>query len=165
MDRGTTTMSRRILQWAVVVVLVVALVAPFALRYYRKQEARRVISRYAVLLSEGLENLTPEIVGEVASAEEVSRVGTYSTRLWGNNIRLESDLLELQILEVVSQEPTVTVKVKERWRYVERDRKSGAALGEEREETQLLDYTLVRANGKLIVYRSDLLPVPEGSTN
>lgn len=148
---------RRIVMIAAAVVAALALAAPFALRAYREQEAREVIARYDVLLAEALETLQPELIGEVAELDEVGRVGSYSTHLWGTGVLLESELLDLDILDLESAEPTVTVTVRERWRYLERDRRSGVVLGDEVEEEQTLEYTLVRVDGALRVYRSSLI--------
>ena len=154
-------MRRRIAITGVILVGLLVAAVPFGLRAYREHEARAVIARYDVLLAEALETLQPELVSEVADLDEVGRIGSYSTHLWGNNIRLQSELLDLEVLDLRSEEPTLTVTVRERWRYLERDRESGVALGDEVEETQTLAYTLVRREGELIVYRSSTVE-PEG---
>ncbi len=150
-------MKARILTGIVVAAVLVAAAAPFALRAYRAHEVRQVVTRYDLLLAQGLSDLTPEIVGEVAGDEEVGRIGSYSTYLWGNNIKLESDLLELEVLEVRSEGATLTAIVRESWRHHERDRKSGLSLGEPWEETQKMEYTLLRKDGRLIVHRAKTL--------
>lgn len=154
-------MRKRIVTALVAVLLVGAVATPFALSQYRKYEVRRVVTRYCVLLAEGLETLRPEIISEVAGLEEVSRVGSYATHLWGNNILLESELLELEVLRVDSAEDTMTASVSERWRFHERDRKSGKPLGDPWEEVQELDYTLVRREGELIVERARITSIPK----
>lgn len=161
MDDREAPVSRRLLISILAALAVVAAAAPLAVTQYRKYEVRKTVSRYDVLLSHALETLQPEVMNEIADQGEVSRIGTHSTYLWGNGLVLESDLLELEVRSVESQGTTITAVVEERWRYLERDRESGKPLGEPTEERQVLTYTLVRRDGRLIVYEAEV-EQPEG---
>jgi len=144
----------------VIVALVVAI--PLAIRYSRYQEARSAVARYAIALDATLAELRPQSLGATALQRETGRVTSYVTLLWGRNVYVDAELLEMDVLRVRSEDPTVTAIVRERWRYVEHDRRSREQLGDEETEDNTLRYTLLPGtDGRLAVYLSEILEPEE----
>lgn len=137
---------------AVVVVAVVAL----ALSSSEETRVRRAVADYDTALANALYELDPDGLKDVAAEREIQRVASYITGLWGSGYRMESDLLDVQVLEIESAESTITVRVREEWRYVRRDLETGEQVGEMTEIEQFLRYTLVPRDGRLVVYLSEL---------
>ncbi len=152
-------MTRKTLVPVVLCVVAIALAAaiPLTLRYLRDQEVRKAITDYDVALVQALSNLNPDLLGDTVTDRERGRVTSYMTSLWGRGVYVEGDLLEMKVETVTSAEPTVTAIVRERWRYVERDRKNRKQVGSPVTENNHLTYTLVRQNGRLVVHLSEFV--------
>lgn len=155
-------MSKRsvVITLLVVAVLLVAAI-PLAIRYSERQAARAAVTRYAVALDAALSELKPENLGATALPRETGRVTSYITLLWGRDVYVESELLELDLLAVRSADPTVTAIVREKWQFREHDRRSREALGKAEVEENTLRYTLLPGSGGLSVYLSEILEPDE----
>ncbi|MBA4371091.1 MAG: hypothetical protein C0418_05900 [Coriobacteriaceae bacterium] len=151
-------MKRRLrLLAAVAVVLVLVAGAVLIPRYRYRSEVRSAITRYDLALGDALRDLDPERLGDTAYPREKTRVTNYITSLWGRGVKVDAELLELEVVEIRSAEPTITVRALERWRFVERDKDTDKQIGEPVDESNDLTYILVKdANGRIAVYLSQL---------
>lgn len=155
-------MRRRVAVIALVVLAVLLVAAvPLAIRYSERQAARAAVARYAVALDAALTELRPQNLGATVHEREMGRVTSYITLLWGRDVYVESDLLEMEMLAVRSEDPTVTAIVRERWRFTEHDRRSREQLGQPEIEENTLRYTLLPGQGGLAVYLSEILEPDE----
>lgn len=145
---------------AVTAALLVAAI-PLAIRYSERQAARAAVARYAIALQAALAELRPENLGATVHERELGRVTSYITLLWGRNVYVESDLLDMEVLAVRSEDPTVTAIVHERWRFTEHDRRSREQLGKSEIEDNTLRYTLLPGKNGLAVYLSEILEPDE----
>jgi hypothetical protein len=142
----------------VVALLVVALVAVVWLRTSREREARRLVANYNAALSLAVNTLDAEKMNDVAAPREKVRVGTYITQLWGEDIDLQTELVDLEVLDIRSAEPTITVLTEELWRISEGIRSTGEVTSPPADKVQRLQYTLLRDDsGILKVYRAEIL--------
>lgn len=123
-------------------------------RYAVERRARAAIAAYDLALSEALRSLDAERLEGVALPREVGRVRNYTILLEGTATRLETELLELRIESVRSEDPTVTAIAMERWRETQRDLRTGAVRGPSIERRQRIEYTLVPDGRTLKVYLS-----------
>jgi hypothetical protein len=155
--------SRRTVLWIVAICVAVALLAAGSVWWSGRTEAavRRAVTRYDLALADTVQSLDPETMGDTVTANERQRIANYLTLLFGRGVRLESSLLDVEIVETGSGESTVTATVVETWRYRERDIESGEVRGEETVEEQTLRYLFVREGGRLVV---DEVVVIEGGT-
>lgn len=144
----------------VVVGALAATAAWFGLRYRQRLQVQRTISEYDVALAAALYDLKPEAMRPHTADREFTRVSNYISSLWGRDVFMEAELLELELESVRSEDPTVTVLAREKWRYVERDKQTGKQLHAPTEEEQLLTYTLVPEDDGFVVYLSELRESP-----
>lgn len=146
-------MSRRTLLGIVAVCVVAALAVAAIVWWSGRTEAavRRAVTMYDLALTDTVQSLDPETMGDTVTANERQRIANYLTLLYGRGVRLESSLLELDVIETESGGSTVTATVVETWRYRERDIESGEVRGEESVEEQTLLYVFVREDGRLVV--------------
>ena len=152
-------MTRRRVVVLTSLLLVAALVgaaAYFGPMYQNRVKAQRAISAYNVALSAALYDVNPALIGDYAGERELSRVREYFTELAGRGVFMDAEMLSLRMEDVRSQPPTITAHTVERWRYVERDKRTGKKIGQEIVENEKLTYTLVLRNGVLIVHLSRL---------
>lgn len=138
---------------AVALLLVIGLLY-FGPKYGTSAKAERAIARYNAALSDALREVDPNLLAGYAHDNEIGRVTTYFTELNGRGVYMEAELLELTVVNVASQSPTVTADTVERWRYIERNRETGQTYGQAVEEEQRLTYTLIPRDGDLVVYLS-----------
>lgn len=138
-------------------VLAVVLIAaiPLAMRYSQQQEVRRAIVNYDLALADALRTLDPSLLDGHTTGREKGRVESYIASLWGRGVYVDGEMLDFRIESVQSADPTVTVVVRETWRYTERDRSTRKQIGDPIEEDDHLTVTLVRINGKLYVHLTE----------
>lgn len=152
-------MKRRVaLSVCVVSVAVLAAGGLVALRHHSlEQRVRKAIVAYDLALIEALRDLDASRLEGVALPREIGRVRNYIMLLEATGTRLETEFIDLEVIEVRSREPTVTVVVAENWRETERDVASGAARGPVIERHLRIEYTLLPEDGALKVYLSQVL--------
>ncbi len=144
--------------------IVIALGVVAFTRVDERRDAQRAIADYNVALTAAVSALDPDQLAPVASERESSRVASYITLLWGRGVTMDAELLEADVVTLMSAEPTVTVVMDEKWSYIERDRESGQQIGDPVEEDQQIRYTLVRTpDGRFVVYLTELVEGAEGS--
>jgi len=145
----------------VVGVAVVAVAAPALVRANQHQRVKRAVSAYDLALAESLRALDETVLEDTALPRERGRVRSYLLLLEATGTIIDAELLELDVREVTSSEPTVTALVYERWRELERDPATGLAKRDPVERSQILRYTLLPEGGTLKVYLSEI--VDEGA--
>lgn len=139
---------------AAVALLLIIVVLYFGPSFGTSAKAERAIARYNAALSDALREVDPNLLSGYAHDNEIGRVTTYFSELNGRGVYMEAELLELTVVNVASESPTVTADTIERWRYVERNRETGQTYGAAVEEEQRLTYTLIPRDGELVVYLS-----------
>ncbi len=133
-------------------------------RMANEREARTFLADYNGALSQAVNSLDADkLDGFVGEGEKV-RVGTYIQHLWGDDIDLRTQFISVEVLEVESSDPTMTVLARERWRDSEWVRSTGAVRKPAADSVHTLRYTLLRdGSGRLKVHRSEIVE-GEGTT-
>lgn len=152
-------MRRRAVLWVwVVLVAAVSAGGLVALRHRSlEQRVREAIVAYDVALIEALREFDASRLNDVALPREIGRVQNYITLLEATGTRLDAEFVGLEVIDVRSQDPTVTAVVVEDWRETERDAASGAVRRPAIERRQRIEYTLLPDDGTLKVYLSQVL--------
>lgn len=147
--------ERRILVLTFVVVAVVLVGAIYFLpRYRARNMAETAVASYNNALAAALRDVNPNLLDGYVDANEKTRVTAYMSQLAGEGVFMDASLLDSKVEQIVSEPPTVTVKTTEQWRYVKRDKKTGTARGAPVEDREVLIYTLVPQDGRLVVHES-----------
>lgn len=148
-------LRRKLLIAGVLVLLVAAgLAAYYYPRYAERREVIGTISRYNVLLSQALAEMDEKVLRSVADPGEVTRIGTYMVLLDGTDTLVESELLDLDVSSYQSAGETFTVLTEERWRYSERDSKTGRIRIEPEIQVHKVKYTVIDTPDGMRVYQS-----------
>jgi hypothetical protein len=143
-----------------VVVAVIALAVAAVLivpNVTTQRRARAAVEAYVAALERTLAELDPAVMEPVATMKEQQRVANYVTLLWGQDVLLDSTLLEMDVRSVERSGDDVIVVVEERWRYQQRQSQTGQAVGTATRETQVLQYRLVQGPGRLLVAEVEIL--------
>jgi hypothetical protein len=136
---------------AIVVLLVVGW--PLARRITLEREVRGTLTRYALALAETTRELDLAPITDLAGDRQITRVRTYLILLEGTGVRLDSDLLALDVEQVRSEGVTVTATAVERWRFAQQSIATAEQVGETTEIERVVNYTLLRdPQGRLIVH-------------
>lgn len=151
-------MKRRAVIWVWVVLAAVVCTGGLLALQHRSLErrVREAIVAYDVALIEALREFDASRLRDVALPREIGRVQNYITLLEATGTRLDAEFVGLEVIDVRSQDPTVTAVVVEDWRETERDAASGAVRSSVIERRQRIEYTLVSDNGTLKVYLSQV---------
>lgn len=143
--------------WALALLALTAGLLWFASQRTTEAKARQAIIEYDRALAEATARLDPELMAPVASEREKQRVANYIILLNGRGVTLESTLHDFEVLDVASEDPTVTVTVRERWTYRERDKDTGEYVSDEYEEAPTLRYTLLPEGDGYTVYLAEVI--------
>lgn len=157
MGRGPVTKRRVLIAVAGVLALgALAAAVYFGLQYRERTRVQKLVSSYNVALASALYDHRPEALEPYTSDRELTRVANYISSLWGRGVFMEAELLDMDLEQVRSDSPTITVTTRELWKYSERNRETGRVVSPPIEEEQRLVYTLIPEGDKLVVYLSEL---------